>query len=170
MTTSPFRRPAFPKKTYRYHCLILIFCLTVALTTAPAFAAEPATESHRNTPVLWKNYEPVHRDVIACIAGSEKERLTDSVCDRIHERQDRMLWDAIKQSVFLNVGPPAHASYCSPHIDQIIATQNRADGITVATYSIEAQLNGDRGSYGADLPNTELRKIVFDGLVRANPC
>ena len=62
------------------------------------------------------------------------------------------------------------ASFCSPHANAIVAEQKRADGITVAAYAIERQLHGGTGPYDSAVAKTELRRIVFDGLVKANPC
>jgi hypothetical protein len=121
-------------------------------------------------PVLWKDYEPVYRDFVGCIAGIEPTRLTHSVCAHLHERRNRMLWDALKQAALLNVAPNHRSEFCSDRVTSIVADHDAVEGGTLAAYMMEFQLRGGAGPYGADLSVTYLGKIVHDALVKITPC
>jgi hypothetical protein len=160
VTTSALHRPPFPQKTSRHSWLIPIFGLAVALTAAPGFAADEqlAAEPHGDRPVLWKEYEPVYRDVMACIAGSQKERLTYSVCERTREHQGQMLWDAIKQAMLLNAAMQAPHRSAVPTLMQSSLNRN-------APMALPSQLTPSNGNCteGQDPTTPPLQKPSYEG-------
>jgi hypothetical protein len=147
--------------------------IVLALLVTPAFAADKdqfAAEIDDAKPVLWREYEPLYHDFVGCIAGIEPARLTHSFCAQLDERRGRMLFDALKQAVRLNVTSPQKQKFCAGHVTKIVIDQNVVEGGTIAAYMIDFQLRGGAGAYGADLPHTYLGKIVYDALVKISPC
>lgn len=139
----------------------------------PVFAVDNdpfAAEIEGAKPVLWKEYEPLSHDFVSCIAGLEPRRLTHPVCAQLNERRSRILWDALKQAVWLNIASTQKQKFCAEHATQIVLDQNALEGGTIAASMIDFQLRGGTGSYGADLPVTYLGKIVYDALVKISPC
>lgn len=144
-----------------------------ALIFVPAFAADDdpfATEIEGAKPVLWRDYEPLNHDFVACIAGTEPARLTKKMCAQLNERRSRMLWDALKQAVWLNFALPQKLRFCSDHATNIVVDQNAVEGAAIAATMIDFQLHGQTGPYGADLPHVYLGKIVTDALLKISPC
>ena len=129
-----------------------------------------AVELNGAKPVLWKDYAPVSRDFVGCIAGREPRRLTQEVCTQLNERRARMLWDALKQAVWLNIASAQKQSFCAEHAIKIVVDENVIEGGTIAASMIDFQLHGGTGPYGDDLPHTYLGKIVYDSLVKISPC
>lgn len=121
-------------------------------------------------PVLWKEYEPVARDFVGCIAGVDPGRLTHSTCVQLNNRRSLMFWDALKQAVLLNRASREPPRFCADHVNKLVTSQNKVEGGAVAASMIEIQLHGEIGPYGADLPSIYLGKIVYDGLVKMSPC
>jgi hypothetical protein len=149
---------------------ILIALASIAMP-ALAVGNDPfAAEIEGAKPVLWREYEPLNRDSAGCIAGIEPRRLTRTVCAQLNERRSRMLWDALKQAVWLNIVSPQEQRFCAEHATKIVLDQNAIEGGTIAASMIDFQLHGGTGSYGADLPVTYLGKIVYDALVKISPC
>lgn len=145
----------------------------LAIITMPVFATDNdqfAAEFEGAKPVLWKDYEALYHDFVGCIAGIEPTRLTHSFCAQLDERRGRMLFDALKQAVRLNVTSPQKQKFCAGHVTKIVIDQNAVEGGTIAAYMIDYQLRGGIGPYGADLPHTYLGKIVYDALVKISPC
>ena len=100
----------------------------------------------------------------------EPHRLTHSVCAQLSDRRSRILWDAIKQAVWLNIASPSGQGFCAEHATKIVFDQDAREGGTIAASMIDLQLHGGAGPYDADLPRTYLGKIVYDALVRISPC
>ena len=149
---------------------ILIALASIAM---PALALDNdpfAVEIEGAKPVLWSEYEPLNHDVVGCIAGNEPRRLTHSVCAQLNERRSRMLWDALRQAVWLNIASTRKQKFCAEHPTRIVLDQKAVEGGTIAASMIDYQLHGGTGSYGADLPVTYLGKIVYDALVKISPC
>jgi len=113
----------------------------------------------------WKDYEPVERDIVGCIAG----KLPEVTCEHVQQRRDQLLWPALKEAVRLNAAPLT-AKFCAPHLTEIVAQDQRAQGVGIAVYLIESQLHDGTGPYGADLPGIYLSQIIFDALVKTAPC
>jgi hypothetical protein len=139
----------------------------------PVFAVyndQFAAEIDGANPVLWKDYETLYHDFVGCIAGIEPARLTQSLCAQLNERRSRMLWDALKQAVRLNVASPQRPKFCAEHVTKIVVDQDAIEGGTIAATMIDLHLHGGAGPYGADLPVTYLGKIVYDALVKISSC
>jgi hypothetical protein len=147
--------------------------IALASIATPVFAADSdpfATEIEGANPVLWREYEPLNQDFVRCLAGREPGRLTKSVCSQLAERRGRMLFDALKQAVWLNIVSPEKRGFCAEHATKIVLDQDVIEGGTIAAYMIDFQLHGGTGSYGANLPQTYLGKIVNDALLKISPC
>lgn len=147
--------------------------LTLASIAVPAFAVdngEFAVELQGAKPVVWKEYEPLNQDFIRCIAGRDPGRLTKSVCSQVAERRSHILFDALKQAVWLNIVSPGGQQFCAEHASEIVFNQDAIEGGAIAASIIDLQLRGGAGPYGADLPHTYLGKIVYDALVKISPC
>jgi len=91
--------------------MLTALCSLITLTSVaiPALALDNdqfATKIEEAKPVLWREYEPLSRDFVGCIAGIEPARLTHSVCAQLNQRRSRILFDALKQAVRLNVSSP----------------------------------------------------------------
>ena len=139
----------------------------------PAFAVDNARfalEIEGAKPVLWKEYEPVARDFVGCVAGVDPGRLTHATCAQLDSRRSLMFWDALKQAVLLNRASRETQIFCADHVNKIIASQNQVEDGAIAAGMIETQLRGGTGPYGADLLRTYLGKIVYDALVKISPC
>jgi hypothetical protein len=147
--------------------------MTLVSVASPALALDNsqfAVELDGAKPVLWQEYEPLRRDFVSCIAGLEPRRLTHPLCAQLNERRGRMLWDALKQAVWLNISSPGGQGFCAEHATKIVFDQDAVEGSTIAGSMVDLQLRGAAGPYGADLPVTYLGKIVYDALVKISPC
>jgi hypothetical protein len=154
----------------RFPAAILLALVSVVTPANAVDNAEFVIELEGAKPTLWRDYEPLYHDFVSCIAGLEPRRLTRPVCTQINERRGRMLWDAIKQAVWLNIASPGGQGFCDAHATKIVFDQNTIEGRTIAAAMIDLQLHGGTGPYGADLPITYLGKIVYDALVNISPC
>jgi hypothetical protein len=147
--------------------------ITLASIVTPVFAVDNdqfTAELDGAKPVLWKDYETLYHDFVGCIAGIEPDRLTHPVCAQLAQRRSRMLWDALKQAVRLNLATPQQPRFCAERVTKIMIDQDAVEGSTIAATLIDAQLQGGAGPYGAALTVTYIGKIVYDALVKIRPC
>ena len=130
----------------------------------PRFIRRGASPDGAGGPT-WKDYEPVNRDIVRCIAN----KLAETVCQGVVQRRDQFLWSALKEAVRLNAAS-SKAKFCAPHVVEVVAQDQRAKGVGIAAYLIEFQLHDSTGPYGTNLPSTYLSQIIFDALAKTAPC
>lgn len=126
--------------------------IALASIATPVFAVDKdqfAAEIEGAKPVLWKDYLPLYHDFVGCIAGIEPGRLSHPVCAQLDERRGRMLFDALKQAVRVNVSSPQKQKFCADHVMRIVTDQDAVEGSAIAAYMIDYQLHGGAGPYGS---------------------
>lgn len=119
-------------------------------------------------PVMWKDYEPLQKDSIACIKDN---RSTTPVCERVKDRAANILWDALTHAVLINAASRDKGPYfCDKFANDLIKEQKFGEGAAYAVLLIDERLKYGSSLYGPKLPSTYLAKLVFDALVDNNPC
>lgn len=119
-------------------------------------------------PVMWKDYEPLQKDIFACMKNN---RSTTPVCERVKDRAANILWDALTHAVLINATSGDKGPYfCDKYGYDLIKEQKFGEGAAYAVLLIDERLKYGSSLYGPRLPSTYLGKLVFDSLVDNNPC
>ena len=121
-----------------------------------------------NQPILWKNYEPIQKNVYACL---DDKKLETPVCTAVQERMNYALYDALSQALVLNtLAKPGEPKFCETYGRQLIIDRKFGQAVAYALLVVDDRMKYGSSLYGEKLPNTYLGKIIHDSFLEAHPC
>lgn len=119
-------------------------------------------------PILWKDYEPIQKNVYACL---DNKKLETPLCKKVQERLNYALYDSLSQAlVFNTLAKPGEPKFCEKYGQQLILDRKLGQAAAYALMIVDERMKYGSSLYGAELPNTFVGKIIHDSLLDANPC
>lgn len=119
-------------------------------------------------PMMWKDFEPIQKNVVACL---DDNKLETPVCKSVQERMNRALLNAFDQAHVLNLVTRSNEpKFCDKYGEQLIKERKTREGVIYALMIVTDRMKYGSSLYGSDLPTTYLSKIVHDALLESDPC
>ncbi len=150
----------------------LLLCLLIPMSVGAQKVAELPNDRFAMRvgdlrPLLWKDYEPMQKNVYACINDN---KMSTAICEKVSDRMYVALYDAISQALVVNaLAKDDDPKFCDSYGEKLVIDRKIGPTASYALLILDKRMKYGSSLYGAELPNVYVGKILHDALLETKP-